>query len=171
MEDILREGAKGVQVRGAQQLLNERVHPIPRLALDGDFGPRTQAAVLLFQHQRTLLEDGEIGDDTWRALSGAPQRKPSPKSAGPIASANVVSTTASEPFRPTLAQPVAAASPIRATATPKPPPISRAGPLDIMIAAHPEAPWMRVAAAELGIHERSITGTARILQYHRASTM
>jgi peptidoglycan hydrolase-like protein with peptidoglycan-binding domain len=40
------------------------------IAADGDFGPRTAAAVKQFQSSRGLVADGIVGPKTWAALKG-----------------------------------------------------------------------------------------------------
>jgi peptidoglycan hydrolase-like protein with peptidoglycan-binding domain len=37
---------------------------------DGIFGSQTKAAVMIFQHDNGLEEDGIIGQETWRVLVG-----------------------------------------------------------------------------------------------------
>jgi peptidoglycan hydrolase-like protein with peptidoglycan-binding domain len=39
--------------------------------IDGDFGPKTKAAVQAYQSQRGLTADGIVGDQTWWAPAGA----------------------------------------------------------------------------------------------------
>jgi muramidase (phage lysozyme) len=60
-------------VRDAQRMLN-RVLGGPDLRVDGDFGPRTDAAVRRFQRQARLDDDGIVGPLTWGALIRAFQR-------------------------------------------------------------------------------------------------
>lgn len=38
--------------------------------VDGVFGSGTKAAVMIFQHDNSLDEDGIIGPETWRVLIG-----------------------------------------------------------------------------------------------------
>ncbi|MFO7179953.1 MAG: peptidoglycan-binding protein [Pseudomonadota bacterium] len=72
----LKLGSKGEAVRALQQMLNfigtrvraEDGDDYRPLTLDGDFGPRTQAAVIEFQMQHGLLADGIVGPITMRAL-------------------------------------------------------------------------------------------------------
>lgn len=70
----VKRGSKGDAVRGVQQEFRDREgqHP-PQLALDGDFGPKTEAAVRGFQQalradDPSVAVDGIVGPVTWRAL-------------------------------------------------------------------------------------------------------
>lgn len=65
---LLRLGDKGDAVRALQTALNKLGHGI---AVDGDFGPGTQAAVIRFQTSKSLTADGVAGGMTWRALDAA----------------------------------------------------------------------------------------------------
>ena len=40
-------------------------------AVDGDFGPKTEAAVKAYQQDRGVQADGIVGDQTWWAPAGA----------------------------------------------------------------------------------------------------
>jgi peptidoglycan hydrolase-like protein with peptidoglycan-binding domain len=62
------EGSRGEPVTAVQVLLSQK-HGA-RLDADGDFGPRTRAAVLRFQAQAGLPPDGVVGPLTWRHLVG-----------------------------------------------------------------------------------------------------
>jgi peptidoglycan hydrolase-like protein with peptidoglycan-binding domain len=59
-------GATGEAVRRAQRAL--RRTPDLGLAVDGIFGPSTEAAVKNFQHDKGLTVDGIVGPHTWAAL-------------------------------------------------------------------------------------------------------
>lgn len=65
--DMLRRGAEGTEVNQLQTLLNQSG---ANLAVDGDFGPRTQAAVRDFQSANNLTVDGVVGPQTMEALLG-----------------------------------------------------------------------------------------------------
>jgi peptidoglycan hydrolase-like protein with peptidoglycan-binding domain len=52
-------------VRPLQQLLRARGHTV---AVDGIFGPQTEAAVKAFQQSRGLAADGIVGPQTWGRL-------------------------------------------------------------------------------------------------------
>jgi peptidoglycan hydrolase-like protein with peptidoglycan-binding domain len=56
----LRRGATGSLVRLVQRAVGVDV--------DGDFGRRTEAAVRLFQRNRSMVPDGIVGPKTWRAV-------------------------------------------------------------------------------------------------------
>jgi len=66
----LRQGASGEVVKQAQQLLNG--HLGETLKGTGTFGPKTLAAVQLFQRVKGLAPDGIIGEITWGALRVTP---------------------------------------------------------------------------------------------------
>lgn len=66
---VLKEGPNRtwprVTVRSLQYLLNAHG---AKLAVDGVFGPKTEAAVLAYQRARHLTRDGVVGPATWSAL-------------------------------------------------------------------------------------------------------
>ncbi|WP_353814986.1 caspase family protein [Agromyces sp. SYSU T00266] len=65
----LRQGHKGEDVRRLQEMLTQAgFDPGP---IDGDFGPRTHAAVLAFQRSADLVPDGLVGPLTTAALTEA----------------------------------------------------------------------------------------------------
>jgi len=78
--DSLKRGASGRPVRELQKKLAEKGFS-PGL-IDGDFGPGTEAAVLVFQRGAGLLVDGIVGPDTAKAL-GLTKRQ-APIEAGPM---------------------------------------------------------------------------------------
>jgi len=61
----VRRGDREHPVRTLQHLLRERGHPV---AVDGSFGPLTDAAVRAFQEEKGLAVDGVVGRHTWGAL-------------------------------------------------------------------------------------------------------
>ena len=62
---IVRRGDRNFPVRPLQQLLRARNYPV---AVDGIFGPNTEAAVRSFQQSRGLVVDGVVGPQTWPRL-------------------------------------------------------------------------------------------------------
>jgi peptidoglycan hydrolase-like protein with peptidoglycan-binding domain len=65
-EPHLRRGSDGAWVSHLQSLLQaEGVDPGP---IDGDFGPRTEAAVRAYQEANGLRVDGIVGPETWGSL-------------------------------------------------------------------------------------------------------
>ncbi len=74
----LRQGAKGEVVRELQFLLQKAEEISPQIGnplklnvgtIDGDFGPKTKAAVIKFQNDRNLVADAIVGAKTWEQLS------------------------------------------------------------------------------------------------------
>ncbi|MFC7885337.1 protein kinase [Streptomyces sp. NPDC057376] len=64
----IKRGDGGSQVRELQCLLRH-LHGITEVGeVDGDFGPKTQSAVVIFQKRAGLDADGMVGPATWRAL-------------------------------------------------------------------------------------------------------
>lgn len=61
----LRRGADGSNASWVKQL-QKKLH----LEIDGDFGPKTEAAVRLFQRENGLVPDGIVGPKTWLELDG-----------------------------------------------------------------------------------------------------
>lgn len=64
----LKLGASGALVEDLQRTLNQRLEPSPRLQVDGDFGPATEAAVVRFQTAHQLSADGIVTPETWQVL-------------------------------------------------------------------------------------------------------
>lgn len=60
----LRRGATGELVKQLQAKVG--------LAVDGNFGPKTEAAVRAFQNAHDLVPDGIVGPATWAALDALP---------------------------------------------------------------------------------------------------
>ena len=67
----LKKGSAGSDVKTLQELLNQLVIVTPALAVDGDFGSKTEAAVKTFQKKVGIKQDGIYGDETHKALMGA----------------------------------------------------------------------------------------------------
>jgi len=70
---LLRRGGAGKAVSGLQKGLRKFAgagSPTDPGAADGDFGPRTEAAVKAYQAQQSLPADGVVGPRTWWAPAG-----------------------------------------------------------------------------------------------------
>ena len=59
-------GSKGDDVKTLQEMLNSNGY---QLEVDGNFGPKTQAAVKDYQKKNNLTVDGIVGKNTWGALT------------------------------------------------------------------------------------------------------
>jgi Putative peptidoglycan binding domain len=64
----LKLGDKGDEVKRLQLLLKSVLIPRKEIAVDGDFGSKTEAAVKQFQGGNALTADGIVGRQTWSAL-------------------------------------------------------------------------------------------------------
>ncbi len=76
---VLRQGSKGAHVTSLQNRL--KALGFNPGAADGDFGPKTTAAVKDFQRKAGLSADGVVGPKTWAALekgNAAPAPAPAP---------------------------------------------------------------------------------------------
>lgn len=62
---IVQQGDRDHPVKTLQYLLRERGHSVD---VDGIFGPATDAAVRAFQQEKNLAVDGDVGPKTWAAL-------------------------------------------------------------------------------------------------------
>lgn len=62
---LLKQGSRGHPVPALQYLLRARGH---LLTVDGNFGPKTEAAVEGFQTADQIKVDGVVGPQTWGAL-------------------------------------------------------------------------------------------------------
>ena len=63
---VLSRGASGIVVTALQQGLKKYSTPATDPGLvDGDFGPKTKAAVKAYQQDRAVHVDGIVGDQTW----------------------------------------------------------------------------------------------------------
>lgn len=63
---LLKAGMNRPEVSELQKKLNEHG---ARLEVDGDFGPKTDRAVRLFQKEQGLVPDGVVGVYTWEKLN------------------------------------------------------------------------------------------------------
>ena len=63
----LRQGEKGEWVSHLQQMLEDAGYSPG--AIDGDFGPKTEAAVRAYQEAYQLTIDGVVGPETWGQLT------------------------------------------------------------------------------------------------------
>ncbi|GLW46320.1 hypothetical protein Stsp02_19820 [Streptomyces sp. NBRC 14336] len=66
-QPFARRGTVAEGVKNIQRRLNE-LGRTPPLDVDGNFGPRTDAAVRAFQADQGLAADGMVGNKTWRRL-------------------------------------------------------------------------------------------------------
>lgn len=69
---LLKRGASGSVVTALQKGLKKYSTPATDPgAVDGDFGPKTEAAVKAYQQDRGVQADGIVGDQTWWVPAGA----------------------------------------------------------------------------------------------------
>ena len=65
-DQTLQLGSQGDDVKHLQRDLN--LLKYGPLTVDGEFGPKTQAAVERFQSNNNLVVDGIVGPQTWQVL-------------------------------------------------------------------------------------------------------
>ena len=65
---LLRKGSKGTYVKELQQLLISKGYSCGRYGADGDFGGDTYDAVIQYQADNGLEQDGIVGQQTWKSL-------------------------------------------------------------------------------------------------------
>lgn len=66
MSRLLKEGRSGEDVKELQDFLIK--YGYLEGSADGDFGPKTKAAVIKFQKEKGLSPDGEAGPKTWAEI-------------------------------------------------------------------------------------------------------
>ena len=64
----INKGSKGEHVKAAQNRLNTLGYSVGKAGADGDFGNDTDKATRAFQKAKSLVVDGIIGPNTWKAL-------------------------------------------------------------------------------------------------------
>ena len=90
-------GSKGSDVTELQKLLNQNGY---NLDLDGNFGPKTQAAVKEYQQKNGLSVDGIVGENTWGALTSASTATPSTPTNTPAQTETKAPTFEYEAYKP-----------------------------------------------------------------------
>jgi peptidoglycan hydrolase-like protein with peptidoglycan-binding domain len=68
-DPTLRSGDERIAVRGLQRRLLDAGYGVGEIEIDGEFGPRTEAAVKAFQDASGIDVDGVVGPQTWEALN------------------------------------------------------------------------------------------------------
>ena len=95
---LIWQGSRGPAVSDLQRMLNTWIAQsgagLRPLAVDGIFGPKTDAAVRAYQRAKGLAVDGVVGPQTWGALLG-PAAAPRPATTRPATRA-----PGSSPSRP-----------------------------------------------------------------------
>ncbi|GAA3399297.1 peptidoglycan-binding domain-containing protein [Streptomyces roseoviridis] len=66
--DLISRGDRGTKVKEAQCHLHAWRYLPESTDVDGEFGPKTERAVMAFQRDRRLAVDGIVGPRTWAAL-------------------------------------------------------------------------------------------------------
>lgn len=65
---VLREGSENYTVKALQRMLYALGYDLGTVPIDGEFGPKTDAAVRRFQKENKLEVDGIVGQNTWTKL-------------------------------------------------------------------------------------------------------
>lgn len=67
----VRRGDRGTDVAYVQAILQQLGYDLGPAGVDGDFGPKTEEAVIVFQKKNGLIADGVVGPMTYQALEEA----------------------------------------------------------------------------------------------------
>lgn len=67
---VLKRGDVGQSVAALQTLLTANAIALKEYGTDGEFGPETEAGVLLYQKQQGLVENGTADKSVWKTLLG-----------------------------------------------------------------------------------------------------
>lgn len=67
----IRRGSKGTDVAYVQAILQQLGYDLGSAGVDGDFGRKTEEAVIAFQRKNGLIADGVVGPLTYEALEKA----------------------------------------------------------------------------------------------------
>ena len=65
---LIKRGSKGEAVKECQTMLQTLGYDLGKWGIDGDFGSATEKAVIEFQRDHLLVQDGKVGNNTWAAL-------------------------------------------------------------------------------------------------------
>jgi peptidoglycan hydrolase-like protein with peptidoglycan-binding domain len=65
-------GSEVTALQGALARIPDPTSPLYGGAVDGDFGPLTEAAVRAYQTERRLIVDGIVGEQTWLSAVSLP---------------------------------------------------------------------------------------------------
>jgi hypothetical protein len=97
----LKRGDEGDDVRHLQERLVAHLQNegIQLSAVDGDFGPITEASVQHFQHMHGLADDGIVGDQTWQLLEHDPAAATTPSTPGAPTTLRMRPIDTSVPYR------------------------------------------------------------------------
>lgn len=87
VQEPLRVGSSGELVESLQRTLNARLNPASPLAVDGEFGPATLAALNAFQSANSIPVSEMTDAETWKALG------PLVASKGPVAAPEIVNAS------------------------------------------------------------------------------
>ena len=104
-DGTMRKGAKGPEVKAAQEDLIKAGYALPRHGADGHFGDETTSAVKRFQTANGLAPTGELDANTAAKLKAAPAAPPAPTQTAPRQTAPTQTAPTQTAPRPTQTAP------------------------------------------------------------------